>query len=290
MNRLQDAVMDIASQCLLIVEAKTYDEAMKHFDDVVHGVQLVMEMDFRDYFKFNEDAAQRLAFGLCKKYGIELPKGATPAQAWEALKKKTGKEARDFYNESGKAGSPKIRFNTANVKSFTKSLRGAKMSQKDADRWRVTGMERSELRDWHPDAKLHVTDGGSTVAVDNGDIVGVCKNANDKLHGSDLISFAVKNGGNKLDSYEGNHGFYVKCGFEPVSWCEWDSAYEDDAQKQGWNPQKHDREAIIFYRYVGVGKVKNEDASSFKKRVKPSPDYDSAMSKRDAVIGGGTDG
>lgn len=25
-----------------------------------------------------------LPFGLCKKYGIDLPNGATPRQAWEA--------------------------------------------------------------------------------------------------------------------------------------------------------------------------------------------------------------
>jgi hypothetical protein len=28
-------------------------------------------------------ANNRLAFGLCKEYGIELPKDATPKDAWE---------------------------------------------------------------------------------------------------------------------------------------------------------------------------------------------------------------
>ena len=32
-------------------------------------------------------ANNRLPYGLCKKYGIELPDGATPKDAWEALKK-----------------------------------------------------------------------------------------------------------------------------------------------------------------------------------------------------------
>lgn len=32
-------------------------------------------------------ANNRLPYGLCKKYGIELPKGATPREAWAALDK-----------------------------------------------------------------------------------------------------------------------------------------------------------------------------------------------------------
>lgn len=31
-------------------------------------------------------ANQRIAYGLCKKYGIKLKEGATPADAWKALK------------------------------------------------------------------------------------------------------------------------------------------------------------------------------------------------------------
>ena len=31
-----------------------------------------------------------LPFGLCKRYGIPLPKDATPRQAWDALKEKHG--------------------------------------------------------------------------------------------------------------------------------------------------------------------------------------------------------
>ena len=32
----------------------------------------------------------KLPYGLCKKYGIELPEGATPRDAWNALKDKKG--------------------------------------------------------------------------------------------------------------------------------------------------------------------------------------------------------
>ena len=48
------------------------------------------------------DASARLAFGLCKKYGIDLPKGASPREAWEALKEKTGKTEGDLIGEHAK--------------------------------------------------------------------------------------------------------------------------------------------------------------------------------------------
>lgn len=40
----------------------------------------------------------RLAFGLCKKYGIEIQEGWTPKDAWDAIKKKTGKDSDEIYN------------------------------------------------------------------------------------------------------------------------------------------------------------------------------------------------
>ena len=125
--------------------------------------------------------------------------------------------------------------------------------------------------------------------MDNGDIVGVCVGKGDGkgglLSGSNLLAYAVKNGGTKLDSYEGNHRFYTKNGFEPVSWCKWDPNYEDGARAQGWSPDKGDqREAIVFYRYVGKGKVKHTDLSKFKKEVPASDDYDTAYARRDASL------
>ena len=40
-----------------------------------------------------------LPFGLCEKYGIALPENATPKQAWDALKEKTGLSPDDFYEK-----------------------------------------------------------------------------------------------------------------------------------------------------------------------------------------------
>lgn len=50
-------------------------------------------------------ANNRLPYGLCKKYGIELPKGATPREAWAALDKITADEFRKPLIISQKANS-----------------------------------------------------------------------------------------------------------------------------------------------------------------------------------------
>lgn len=58
-----------------------------------------------------------------------------------------------------------------------------------------------EFDEEHPDARKYVTKGGSTIAITpDGDIVGVCHNMGDIVSGSDMLSFAVKNGGKKLDA------------------------------------------------------------------------------------------
>ena len=236
------------------------------------------------------DASQRLAFGLCKKFGINLPKGSTPQDAWDALKEKTGKSPSDFYSESGNPGSNKVKFNTAGSrKTFTKKLAAAKKSQNPENAWRVSSMSSQEMADWHPNARMHITDGGSTIAIDNGDIVAVCVGPGDgkggMLRGHDILAYAVKNGGTKLDSYEGNHQFYARNGFEAVSRCQWDSAYEDSAKAQGWNPDRDNREDIIFYKYVGVGNVKNQTLADVRKNIPYSADYDTAYSERDKEVG-----
>lgn len=251
-----------------------------------------------------EDSAQRLAFGLCKKYGINLPKGAGPQEAWEALKDKTGKGPMDFYAGSGSAGADKIRFSTASPKTFVKKLAEAKKAQDPKNGWRVTGLSKEELLDWHKGAKLHVTDGGSTIAIDGDDIVAVCVGAGDGKggfqSGSSILDYAVKNGGKKLDSYSGNHKFYAKNGFEPVSWCDWDDDYAGDEwlhengfTREQWNSMKVKpkneqlkvpREPIVFYKYVGIGKVKRPDLDEFMKAVPAASDYDDAKRKRDAEV------
>ena len=224
------------------------------------------------------DASSRLAYGLCKKYGIET-KGMSPREAWEALEEKTGKTPKDFYAQSGNAGADKVRFNTASQKSFTKALNEAIRNQSQKDAWRVTPLNLSTIRSEHPNAKLHVTDGGSTIAVDDGDIVAVCKNPTDDINGKNIIKLAVDNGGKKLDSFSGNHGFYTKCGFEPVSWCKFDEQYAP----KGWIKGVNEAEPIIFYKYTGK-KSKYKDVDEFLSSVKASKDYDTARLVRNEEI------
>jgi hypothetical protein len=101
-----------------------------------------------------------------------------------------------------------------------------------------------------------------------------------------MMELAVKNGGVKLDSYSGNHGFYLRCGFEPVSWCKWDEKFKPD----DWNPKKGDkREPIIFYKYTGNKVIidpedSDKEAKKWMKSVKPCKDYDEACSVRDKEI------
>ncbi len=41
----------------------------------------------------------RLAYGLCKRYGVKLPEDAPPRVAWEMLKKATGITLMDAYTD-----------------------------------------------------------------------------------------------------------------------------------------------------------------------------------------------
>lgn len=50
-------------------------------------------------------ANNRIAYGLCKRYGIPLPKDATPADAWKALKEKG--ITSDMVYDNSKPGTEK---------------------------------------------------------------------------------------------------------------------------------------------------------------------------------------
>lgn len=97
------------------------------------------------------------------------------------------------------------------------------------------------------------------------------------------MKLATENGVTKLDSYSGNHGFYVKCGFEPVSWCKWDDQYAPD----GWNSSRDNREPIVFYKYTGnTGPYSAEslNVNNFLASTPASADYDAAQAARDSKM------
>lgn len=186
--------------------------------------------------------------------------------------------------ESGPAPAvaPKS-FGSADAPSFAKSLKTAydKMEETAPEKaWRVTVHSQQELEEEYPGAKLHITDGGSTVAVTkDGDIISVCGNPGDKLRGKDLLKLAVENGGKKLDSYSGNHGFYVKCGFEAVSWCEFDEQYAPP----GWVKGRDKPEPVIFYKYTGQSNQSRNEQDIFNS-IPASADYDAAQAARNQSI------
>lgn len=195
------------------------------------------------------------------------------------------KEKREEKRESGakeeKTSSLKMN-TTKSSNEYVQKLSDAKKSLPESQApWRVTGYEEGlEFEKEHPGAKMYHTDGGSTIAVTpDGDIVGVCHHEGDPVRGKELLRYAIENGGKKLDAYEGLFGFYTKCGFEPVSWCEWNEEYAP----KGWIKGRDNPEHIIFYKYTG-NKSKYNSADEFFSAVKASSDYGTAQGFRDKNI------
>ena len=185
--------------------------------------------------------------------------------------------------EDGTAEKNENGFGGATAKEFSSGITEAKKTVDPRAAWRVAEPSPEEIKENHGGSVCHKTKGGSTVAVSaDGDIWGVCRHEGDKCRGKDLIALAVKQGGKKLDSYEGNHDFYVKCGFEPVSWCKWDDEFAPD----DWKKMGVKAEDIIFYKYVGEGKVNPRfiKADEFKKQIPESKGYDVAQKKRDESL------
>ena len=160
---------------------------------------------------------------------------------------------------------------------FHKAISEAVSTRPVSDRWRV---------DIHPigDYETYscfVSDGGSVFALNGQDIVSVCKHRGDEsISGKGLISEAINKGGRKLDSYEGNHAFYAKCGFEPISWTKFNPEYA---------PEGAQPEDIIFYKYTGNKRFLDKEGvekeiEDFKRSINPM-EYDDAAAYRDTKMG-----
>lgn len=188
-----------------------------------------------------------------------------------------------FYAPDGMAsagdtgrGTDDTSFSNCTPQEFHDAISKAKESRPETDRWRVDVHSPED----YTDDILHITAGGSTVAVTgDGDIISVCKAEGDTVRGVELMEMAVKNGGVKLDSYGGNHGFYTKkCGFEPISWVPFDEKYAPD----GWVKGRDNAEPVIFYKYTGNKSQPSID--DFLNSTPASVDYDSAKETRDKLL------
>ncbi len=190
-----------------------------------------------------------------------------------------------FTTGSGSGGLSSNGGNIKNItgqgKTYNDALITAKSGQSADIAWRVDTDSHSP-EDFNKCKALIKTDGGSVAAVtQDGDIISVCKNKKDNVSGKELIEAAVEAGGTKLDSYDGNYGFYRKCGFEPVSWTKWDDRYAPS----GWDPKRDSREDIIFFKYTGNKSNLSFEELRFEKEnwknsKKPAADYDAAEKER----------
>jgi hypothetical protein len=106
--------------------------------------------------------------------------------------------------------------------------------------------------DWIKGAKMYRTKNGSTIAIrPDGDIVAVTGKLGENGYSMDnseaLLAFAVANGGTKLDSFDGNWRFYLKCGFEAKSWISFNEEYHPPL----WQKGRDKHEPVIFMSYTG---------------------------------------
>lgn len=175
---------------------------------------------------------------------------------------------------------------TVTAKEFTPALDAAKATCPPDKAWRVDTTRSPE--DFEAEGiTTYTTEGGSTFALKkDGDIISVCKNQQTDAgtNARDLMAAAVQAGGTHLDSYDGNYGFYVRCGFEPVSRCKFDKQWAPP----GWTEGRDAEEDIYFMKYVGVGKVKYRSVEEARQDIPYSADYDSAEAVVKKQVGGNT--
>lgn len=176
-------------------------------------------------------------------------------------------------NDEQKAGE----FDSVKSDKFVKDLDKARDTRPVKDKWRVDNTHKPEDLD-RRGCKCFTSKGGSTVAVDkNGDIISVCKAKGDRTTtGAGLLKQAVRMGGKKLDSFYGNNKFYVDNGFQAVSWTPFNKAYAPD----GWSESGCKGESVVFYKYVGIGRVQETPLYKLPKFTGENG-YDEAMKYRD---------
>lgn len=211
----------------------------------------------------SQEEAIKQAFGEAEK---------TPEMKKSGHMDGLGEHSENTSDDTAESG-----YKSVDTRTFVNTLAEAKATVDPAKAWRVSSPNSAEFDEEHPNAKKYTTPGGSTVAITpDGDIVAVCKNKNDSLYGRQLMEFAVKNGGNKLDSYSGLWKFYSKNGFEPVSWTLFNEKYAPS----DWNKGRDEPEPVIFWKYTG-NTTEYLNSDDFFAKVRASDDYDTARKVRD---------
>ncbi|MCD8201946.1 MAG: hypothetical protein LUD47_07770 [Clostridia bacterium] len=96
------------------------------------------EDEERDGGEVKHGGNTRLPYGLCEEFGIKLPEGASPKQAWEALEGK-GVSATDAYkalkeDKNIKPYVDKVKKETQNKSTANKASEGASEDDKDGSK------------------------------------------------------------------------------------------------------------------------------------------------------------
>jgi hypothetical protein len=232
-------------------------------------------------------SSQETAAQMSKRLRQEIPKDKLTII--DVIRKYSDEPARDFAEyglsdglrkSDGRREDGLSASDEKTTKEFVDALSQAKDIINPENAWRVSSPAAKEFDEEHPNAKKYVTKGGSTIAITpDGDIVGVCKKPGDTVNGSDMLAFAVKNGGKKLDAFSKLWRFYSKNGFEPVSWTPFDEQYAPS----GWDAQRDEKEPVIFWKYTGKYTA-YKSSDEFLNNVAPSKSYDDAKRKRDAEV------
>lgn len=157
------------------------------------------------------------------------------------------KDDRDDYDPK----KPPSQFKNCTPEEYHETIKLAKSDVPEDARWRVDvkPISSDDGDDYNHCNHLFKSKSGSCAAVKtDGDIVSVCRVDSEKaVSGSDLLKEAIKRGGDRLDSFDGNWRFYVKNGFEPISWTPFNEEYAPD----GWEKERDEEEDIIFFAYTG---------------------------------------
>lgn len=195
---------------------------------------------------------------------------------------------RQSSNKS-KSYTQSLQFKTIeNANIFSTALRNARDTLKHIlpeGFWRVDNQSPDDLKKM--DAKMFISKNGSTYAIKpDGDIIGVCKSGHDK--GSELIRQAINHGGDRLDSFSGNNEFYMRNGFEPICYIEFDTDYPPEDWISGMP-----KEDIVFYRYTGRSLKDvywNDIKHSIRKISNKKNNYKAAYKYRDHIMEDEKDG
>lgn len=158
-------------------------------------------------------------------------------------------------------------------KLFRDALYNAYLTQ-DKDGWRVDMYDENgellPLSNWDG-CRMFVNEDGSTFAIrEDGDIISVCKNKKIKNPQNSMkalmeIATSIEEG-DRLDSFDGNWGFYRACGFEPVSWIHFNEEYAPKYGEHGWDRSKDKKEPIVFFKHTGKSKRLDENEMYEEKR------------------------